>query len=158
VTLFSLVHNFIFDPLLPFVLQTDEACNVFQHILSVGVKPNATTYSLLVDAHIVNRDLKGTLAVIDQMVSPNCYSKFFFCFCMKILVPFNSYYVWFRLMPVSLLQRISSRRFEDVVPVNQTLTVMRKCNHWLNSLTTEWVVKIEGSCFITYNTMLSTKQ
>jgi hypothetical protein len=80
VTLFSLVHNFIFDPLLPFVLQTDEACNVFQHILSVGVKPNATTYSLLVDAHIVNRDLKGTLAVIDQMVSPNCYSKFFFLF------------------------------------------------------------------------------
>jgi pentatricopeptide repeat protein len=51
---------------------------VFQHILSVGVKPNATTYSLLVDAHIGNRDLKGALSVIDQMVSPNSYSKFFF--------------------------------------------------------------------------------
>ncbi|TVU38102.1 hypothetical protein EJB05_11456 [Eragrostis curvula] len=48
--------------------KTDEACNVFQHILSVGVKPNATTYSLLVDTHIVNRDPKAALAVIDQMV------------------------------------------------------------------------------------------
>ncbi|KAL6656909.1 hypothetical protein ACP70R_004689 [Stipagrostis hirtigluma subsp. patula] len=48
--------------------KTGEACNVFQHLLSLGVKPNATTYSLLVDAHLVNRDPKAALAVIDEMV------------------------------------------------------------------------------------------
>uniref|UniRef100_A0A0D9X142 Pentacotripeptide-repeat region of PRORP domain-containing protein n=1 Tax=Leersia perrieri TaxID=77586 RepID=A0A0D9X142_9ORYZ len=48
--------------------KTEEACNVFQHLVSLGVKPNATTYSLLVDAHIVNRDPKAALAVIDEMV------------------------------------------------------------------------------------------
>ncbi|KAL6856236.1 hypothetical protein ACP4OV_019038 [Aristida adscensionis] len=49
--------------------KTEEACNVFQHLLSLGVKPNATTYSLLVDAHLVNRDAKAALSVIDEMVN-----------------------------------------------------------------------------------------
>jgi pentatricopeptide repeat protein len=55
---------------LPFCFaQTEEAVNVFQHLTSLDVKPNATTYSLLVDAHLVNRDPKAALAVIDEMVS-----------------------------------------------------------------------------------------
>ncbi|KAK1679061.1 hypothetical protein QYE76_039909 [Lolium multiflorum] len=48
--------------------KTEEAVNVFQHLTSLDVKPNATTYSLLVDAHLVNRDPKAALAVIDEMV------------------------------------------------------------------------------------------
>lgn len=35
---------------------------------SKGVKPNAMTYSVLVDAHLVGRDPKAALSVIDQMV------------------------------------------------------------------------------------------
>lgn len=41
---------------------------MFEHLVSLGVKPNATTYSLLVDAHLINRDPKAALAVIDEMV------------------------------------------------------------------------------------------
>ncbi|CAM0906604.1 unnamed protein product [Alopecurus aequalis] len=48
--------------------KTEEASNVFQHLTTLDVKPNATTYSLLVDAHLVNRDPKAALAVIDEMV------------------------------------------------------------------------------------------
>nr|CAB3454857.1 unnamed protein product [Digitaria exilis] len=48
--------------------RTEEACNVFEHISTLGVKPNATTYSLLVDAHLANKDPKSALAVIDKMV------------------------------------------------------------------------------------------
>ncbi|CAN6176085.1 unnamed protein product [Urochloa humidicola] len=48
--------------------RTEEACNVFEHILTLGVKPNATTYSLLVDVHLANKDPKSALAVIDKMV------------------------------------------------------------------------------------------
>ncbi|XP_048555585.1 pentatricopeptide repeat-containing protein At1g26460, mitochondrial [Triticum urartu] len=49
--------------------KTEEASNVFQHLVSLeDVKPNATTYSLLVDAHLVNRDPKAALAVLDEMV------------------------------------------------------------------------------------------
>ncbi|KAJ1291744.1 hypothetical protein BS78_02G339700 [Paspalum vaginatum] len=48
--------------------KTEEACNVFQHVLTLGVKPNATTYSLLVDAHLANKDPKAALAIIDKMV------------------------------------------------------------------------------------------
>lgn len=50
------------------IIQTEEACNVFQHLVSLGVKPNATTYGLLVDTHLVNRDAKAALAVIAEMV------------------------------------------------------------------------------------------
>jgi pentatricopeptide repeat protein len=59
-------------------LQTGEACNVFQHVLTLGVKPNATTYSLLVDAHLANKDPKAALAIIDEMVSPNYNLKCIF--------------------------------------------------------------------------------
>jgi hypothetical protein len=72
---FSTLFPTSFNPFSPSALQTDEGCNVFQHMLGVGVKPNATTYSLLADVHIVNRDPKAALAVIDQMVSPNGHSK-----------------------------------------------------------------------------------
>jgi len=48
--------------------QTTEATGVFEHVMSLGLKPNAMSYSLLVDAHLVNRDPKAALAVIDAMV------------------------------------------------------------------------------------------
>ncbi|KAJ7943354.1 Pentatricopeptide repeat [Quillaja saponaria] len=49
--------------------KTFEASRVFEHLISVGVKPNAMSYSLLVDAHIINRDVKAALSVIDDMVA-----------------------------------------------------------------------------------------
>lgn len=48
--------------------KTSEATRVFEHVSSLGLKPNAKSYSLLVDAHLVNRDPKAALAVIDAMV------------------------------------------------------------------------------------------
>ncbi|THU44495.1 hypothetical protein C4D60_Mb02t07980 [Musa balbisiana] len=47
---------------------TTEACKMFEHLVRLGVKPNAATYSLLVDAHLVIRDSKAALLVIDDMV------------------------------------------------------------------------------------------
>ncbi|CAL8994686.1 unnamed protein product [Prunus brigantina] len=49
--------------------QTVEASNVFGHLVSLGIKPNAKSYSLLVDAHLVNKDPKSALSVIDDMVN-----------------------------------------------------------------------------------------
>ncbi|KAK4423690.1 Pentatricopeptide repeat-containing protein, mitochondrial [Sesamum alatum] len=46
----------------------DEAVKVFEHFVALGVKPNATTYSLLIDAHLIKRDPKGALSVIDEMI------------------------------------------------------------------------------------------
>ncbi|KAL6537853.1 hypothetical protein OROMI_025496 [Orobanche minor] len=46
----------------------DEAMKVFEHFVGSGVKPNMTTYSLLVDAHLVMRDLKAALSVVDDMM------------------------------------------------------------------------------------------
>ncbi|KAF9624168.1 hypothetical protein IFM89_008106 [Coptis chinensis] len=46
----------------------DEASSVFDHLTSMGVKPNATTYALLVDAHVTNLDAKAALSVIDEEV------------------------------------------------------------------------------------------
>ncbi|KAG8383040.1 hypothetical protein BUALT_Bualt05G0143100 [Buddleja alternifolia] len=46
----------------------DEAVKVFEHFSGVGVKPNMTTYSLLVDAHLIKRDPKAALSVIDEMI------------------------------------------------------------------------------------------
>lgn len=37
--------------------------------MSLGLKPNVKSYSLLVDAHLINRDVKSALAVIDDMVT-----------------------------------------------------------------------------------------
>lgn len=48
--------------------QTFEASRVFEHLVSVGVKPNGMSYALLVDAHLINRDPKAALSVIDEMV------------------------------------------------------------------------------------------
>lgn len=48
--------------------QRDEAVRVFEHFNGLGVKPNMTTYSLLLDAHLVVRDPKAALAIIDDMV------------------------------------------------------------------------------------------
>ncbi|XP_022733395.1 pentatricopeptide repeat-containing protein At1g26460, mitochondrial-like isoform X2 [Durio zibethinus] len=48
---------------------TFEASRVFEHMLSLGVKPNAKSYSLLVDAHLINRDQKAALSVIEEMVT-----------------------------------------------------------------------------------------
>lgn len=48
--------------------QRDEAVRVFEHFNGLGVKPNMTTYSLLVDAHLVVRDIKAALASVDDMV------------------------------------------------------------------------------------------
>lgn len=49
--------------------QTPEASRVFEHLTSLGVKPNAKSYSLLIDAHLINRDQKAALCVIDEMVT-----------------------------------------------------------------------------------------
>eukprot|EP00262_Sarcandra_glabra_P013656 TRINITY_DN3842_c0_g1_i1.p1 TRINITY_DN3842_c0_g1~~TRINITY_DN3842_c0_g1_i1.p1 ORF type:complete len:613 (-),score=79.09 TRINITY_DN3842_c0_g1_i1:21-1859(-) len=49
--------------------KTFEASRVFEHLSSLGVKPNAMSYSLLVDAHLINRDPKAALSVIDEMVN-----------------------------------------------------------------------------------------
>lgn len=48
--------------------KTFEASRVFDHLMSLGVKPNAMSYSLLVDAHLINRDPKAAVSVIDEMV------------------------------------------------------------------------------------------
>ncbi|KAF5443423.1 hypothetical protein F2P56_035978 [Juglans regia] len=49
--------------------KTFEASRVFEHFLSLGVQPNAMSYSLLVDAHLINRDPKAALSGIDEMVT-----------------------------------------------------------------------------------------
>ena len=49
-------------------MQTFEASRVFEHMTSLGVKPNPKSYLLLVDAHLVNKDQKAALSVIDEMV------------------------------------------------------------------------------------------
>ncbi|CAJ1931925.1 unnamed protein product [Sphenostylis stenocarpa] len=47
--------------------KTHEASKVFEHLMSLGLKANAKSYSLLIDAHLINRDVKSALAVIDDM-------------------------------------------------------------------------------------------
>ncbi|CAI9094625.1 OLC1v1030391C1 [Oldenlandia corymbosa var. corymbosa] len=48
--------------------KTEEAVKVFDHFVSLSLKPNATTYSLLVDAHLVTKNQKAALSVIQEMV------------------------------------------------------------------------------------------
>lgn len=48
--------------------KSDDATKVYEHFTGLGVKPNATTYSLLVDAHLIKRDLKTALSLVDEMV------------------------------------------------------------------------------------------
>ncbi|WCJ22124.1 Tetratricopeptide repeat (TPR)-like superfamily protein [Euphorbia peplus] len=49
--------------------KTPEAVRVFEHLTSVEIKPNAMSYSLLVDAHLINRDSKSALTAINDMLS-----------------------------------------------------------------------------------------
>lgn len=51
-----------------FLLQRDEATKVYEHFMDLGVKPNEMTYSLLVDAHLIKREPKAALSVVDEMV------------------------------------------------------------------------------------------
>lgn len=48
--------------------QRDEAVKVFEHFISLGLKPNAMTYSLLVDSHLIERDQKAAISTIEEMV------------------------------------------------------------------------------------------
>ncbi|CAI0390807.1 unnamed protein product [Linum tenue] len=49
--------------------KTDEALKVFEHMIGLGIKPNVMSYSLIIDAHLISRDVKAALITIDQMVS-----------------------------------------------------------------------------------------
>uniref|UniRef100_A0A1J3H2B8 Pentatricopeptide repeat-containing protein, mitochondrial n=1 Tax=Noccaea caerulescens TaxID=107243 RepID=A0A1J3H2B8_NOCCA len=51
------------------VKKTFEATRVYEHLVGEGVKPDSRTYSLLVDAHLINRDPKSALTVIDDMIN-----------------------------------------------------------------------------------------
>ncbi|CAF1975649.1 unnamed protein product, partial [Brassica napus] len=42
---------------------------VYTHLAGEGVKPDARTYSLLVDAHLINRDPRSAMAVSDDMIN-----------------------------------------------------------------------------------------
>ncbi|MCD7469592.1 hypothetical protein HAX54_008732 [Datura stramonium] len=46
----------------------DEATKVYEHFMDLGVKPNEMTYSLLVDAHLIKREPKAAISVVDEMV------------------------------------------------------------------------------------------
>lgn len=59
-------------------LQRDEAVKVFEHSVSLGVKPNAKSYALLVDAHLIKRDIKAALSTINEMVMACQYFLIFF--------------------------------------------------------------------------------
>lgn len=58
------------------MLQSDEAVKVFEHFVGTGLKPDLTTYSLLVDAHLVMRDPKAALSVINEMVIFTTLARF----------------------------------------------------------------------------------
>ncbi|XP_074302473.1 pentatricopeptide repeat-containing protein At1g26460, mitochondrial-like [Silene latifolia] len=48
--------------------KAEEAARVFEHLSSLGMKSNAKSYTLLVDAHLVNRDPKSALSVLEAMI------------------------------------------------------------------------------------------
>lgn len=66
------------------IFQRDEAVKVFEHFASLGVKPNAKTYSLLVDAHLIKRDAKAALLMIKDMVIHPLYGCSFYIFIQFI--------------------------------------------------------------------------
>lgn len=45
-----------------------EVVAVLEHMVSKNVKPNTTTYRLLVEAHLVNGDPKSAISALDQMI------------------------------------------------------------------------------------------
>ncbi|PKA50349.1 Pentatricopeptide repeat-containing protein [Apostasia shenzhenica] len=49
--------------------KTTEACKVFDHLVSLGVKPNATMYAVLIDVHLANRDPKAAVSIIHEMAN-----------------------------------------------------------------------------------------
>ncbi|KAI3970817.1 hypothetical protein MKX01_024464 [Papaver californicum] len=49
--------------------KTPEASSVFEHLTGLGVKPNAMSYTMLVNAHLINRDPKAAISVVDEMVN-----------------------------------------------------------------------------------------
>lgn len=66
--------------MMTFMFQRDEAVKVFEHFASLGVKPNAKTYSLLVDANLVKRDAKAALLTIKDMVIHPLHGCSFYIF------------------------------------------------------------------------------
>lgn len=48
--------------------QRKKALELFEQLKGLGIKPNAMTYALLVDAHLVKKDPISALAIIDEMV------------------------------------------------------------------------------------------
>ncbi|CAH1441458.1 unnamed protein product [Lactuca virosa] len=46
----------------------DEAVRVFEHLVSLGVKPNEKTYALLTDAHLIKRDVDAAVSTVNDMV------------------------------------------------------------------------------------------
>ena len=57
---------------------------MFEHLVGLGVKPNAMSYSLLVDAHLINRDPKAALSVIDEMVTAILFINYNLVFVYNI--------------------------------------------------------------------------
>ena len=57
---------------------------MFEHLVGLGVKPNAMSYSLLVDAHLINRDPKAALSVIDEMVTAILFINYNLVFVYSI--------------------------------------------------------------------------
>lgn len=45
-----------------------EFLKLFHHFKGLGIKANATTYALLIDAHLIARDQKSALFVVHDMV------------------------------------------------------------------------------------------
>lgn len=51
------------------VNKADEVSKVFGYIVNSGLKPNAKSYCLLIDAHLINRDVKSAMGVLDDMIA-----------------------------------------------------------------------------------------
>lgn len=49
-------------------MKMPEVLQIFDYMHEVGVIPDERTYSLLIDAHVVNRDPKGAMEALNLMV------------------------------------------------------------------------------------------
>lgn len=68
--------------LLYIFVQREKALNLFEQLKGLGIKPNAMTYALLVDAHLIvdarivddthliESNQESALAIIEEMVIP----------------------------------------------------------------------------------------
>lgn len=73
-------------------MQRDEAVKVFEHFVGLGMEPNMMTYTLLIDAHLIMRDPKAALTVIDDMVilASNCTPHLAFIgFLLNLALNYN---------------------------------------------------------------------